>query len=128
MPKDNIARHMLGDTPRQRRDGGGERIARPPQEPPAPSVAPVEPVPGAPSARPAAGKEQTVVKVVGPLAGELKDTVWWLRQHVSPAATIAGIVEHAIRRELEELKQRHNEGRSFPPRTGELPRGRPIAS
>ena len=106
---------MLGDTPRNRRDSGAE-----------PPPSPAETVPTPPPV--SAVKEQTVIKLVGPLAGELKDAVWWLRQHVNPAATLSGIVEEAVRRQLTDLKQLQNEGKDFPPRSGELPRGRPIAS
>lgn len=111
---------MLGDTPQPRRE----------DRPPDPSSPDQRPSPGSPTppAVQPGGKEQTVVKLVGPLAGELKDAVWWLRQHVNPAATIAGVVEEAVLRQLEELKQHHNDGQNFPPRSGELPRGRPIAS
>ncbi len=118
MPRENIARHILGDTPRQRHDDC-------PGGPPSPKqdTSALDPASPPPVARPG-GKEQTVVKLVGPLAGELKDAVWWLRQHVNPAATVAGIVEEAVRRQLADLKQHHNDGQDFPPRNGELPRGR----
>jgi hypothetical protein len=119
--RDNIARHMLGDTPRQR----NERPAAP-SKLEQDASAPDSPTP--PPVATGGGKEQTVVKLVGPLAGELKNAVWWLRQHVNPAATVAGIVEEAVRRQLTDLKQHYNDDQDFPPRTGELPRGRPIVS
>ncbi len=42
--------------------------------------------------------------------------------------TLTKLVETALRRELRRLKDRHNEGQGFPPRTEDLRGGRPIAA
>jgi hypothetical protein len=42
--------------------------------------------------------------------------------------TLTRLVEQALRSELERLKNAHNGGEDFPPRTEELKGGRPIAA
>lgn len=42
--------------------------------------------------------------------------------------TLAGLAESALRAELARLKDRHNQGKDFPPRQSELKGGRPIAA
>lgn len=40
--------------------------------------------------------------------------------------TMAGLAEEALRRELARLKRSHNDKKDFPPRKGDLRKGRPI--
>ena len=42
--------------------------------------------------------------------------------------TLTKLAEEALRRELERLKARYNEGKNFPDRSEELKGGRPIAA
>ena len=42
--------------------------------------------------------------------------------------TLTRLVERALRSELQRLKDAHNSGEDFPPRTEELKGGRPIAA
>ena len=42
--------------------------------------------------------------------------------------TLTKLAEMALRRELQRLKQLHNQGQEFPAREGELKGGRPIAA
>lgn len=42
--------------------------------------------------------------------------------------TLARLIEQALRAELARLKERHHEGREFPPRSEELRGGRPLAA
>ena len=42
--------------------------------------------------------------------------------------TLTKLAEDALRAEIERLKHLHNGGQDFPPRTGELKGGRPIAA
>lgn len=42
--------------------------------------------------------------------------------------TLTKLAESALRNELQELKDRHNAGEDFPPRSEELKGGRPIAA
>jgi len=42
--------------------------------------------------------------------------------------TLTALAENAFRAELQRLKEQHNGGQDFPPRTGQLRGGRPIAA
>ncbi len=42
--------------------------------------------------------------------------------------TLTQLAEQALRAELRRLKDAHNHGKDFPPRSGELKGGRPIAA
>ena len=42
--------------------------------------------------------------------------------------TLTQLADQALRTELRRLKDAHNHGKDFPPRTGELKGGRPIAA
>lgn len=42
--------------------------------------------------------------------------------------TLTRLVENAFRAELRKLKEQHNNGRDFPPRSEDLKGGRPIAA
>lgn len=57
---------------------------------------------------------QRVLKLTGPLAGELRDAVMFLRAQGQPTLTLSAIAHEAIRRELERLAQLHNDGQPFP--------------
>jgi len=42
--------------------------------------------------------------------------------------TLTKLVESALRKELQELKENYNDGKDFPPRAEDLKGGRPIAA
>ncbi len=42
--------------------------------------------------------------------------------------TLASLTERALKKEIDKLKEKHNNGEDFPPRDGDLRGGRPIGS
>lgn len=58
---------------------------------------------------------------------ELRDDVVWLPSQ-GVQANVAGIIEPALRAELDRLRQQYREGEAFPPRRGAPRVGRPVGS
>ncbi len=91
---------------------GGQRRAEQPQ--------PVEPAP------PLVKRERReVVKLAPEVGAEARNAVWFLRTQGVPAATLAGLVGEAVRRELDRLRAEHGID-AFPEGHGALPAGRPL--
>lgn len=87
----------------------------------APSVAPLQ---GGTTGRRGGGRDRITVQVETPLAEQVRDAVMWLHG-VGVHTTISAIAGDGLRTELQRLAERHNDGRPFPPRSGDVPTGRP---
>jgi hypothetical protein len=62
-------------------------------------------------------KEKLTTNVDGELLERLKNAAYWLR------LPLAGLVENAVTSELAKLERKHNGGKPFQKRSGELIRG-----
>jgi hypothetical protein len=74
----------------------------------------------------AALQKRESFKVPAELVQEARNAVFWLRAQGRHEATLAGLVEDAVRAHLDQLKQEHNNGQDFPMVRAKLPRGRPL--
>ena len=61
------------------------------------------------------------------LIDEVRDAAYWL-SGPPHQLTLTAIAEEALVREIQRIKQDHNHGQAFKPRTGPLRTGRPLGS
>lgn len=80
---------------------------------------------GVPARR--ADRAKLTAEIAADVIEELRDAVVWLpRQGVR--ATVAGVIEQALRAELARLREQYRGGRAFPPRRDAPRVGRPVGS
>ena len=89
-------------------------------EPSTPALAPPEK--GKPNPR-----QHITFRLPEDVRERLKNAVSWCQHHGMPGVTINGVVEGALRAEVERLEKEHNRGKPFPPRTEPPRTGRPIS-
>lgn len=70
------------------------------------------------------GRARITIQVDRDLAEQVRDAVMWLHK-VDEHTTISAIAAEGLRAELQRLADRHRDGQRFPPRSGDVPTGRP---
>ena len=79
------------------------------------------------SASASSGKVRATLYLPADLLDEARNATVFLAGYPL-RLTLTGLLEQALRAELTRLKNAHNSGKEFPPRTEELKGGRPIAA
>ena len=77
--------------------------------------------------KPGLPKVRATLYLPGELLDEARDAAVFLAGY-PVRLTLTKLAENALRAELRRLKDAHNSGREFPPRSEDLKGGRPIAA
>ncbi len=105
--------------------GGDDPQRRPPASTSTGSTARTSTSSATSPARPRPAKGRVTVSVDAGVLDRARNAVWQLAgppEHL----TMATLVEQAIRREVERLERKHNDGAPFPERSAQLRVGRPL--